>query len=297
MGARGMRGARERLLSRMPVTERRLDLGGISTPVLEGGDGPPVVLLHGPFGYAAHWMNLIPGLVTSHRVIAPDLPGHGASEVRDGALTADRVIVWLAELVKRTCGSSPAIVGQTLGGAIAARFAIAHGSELSRLVLADSLGLRAFQPAPEFGQALTAFLSQPVSSTHEALWRHCAFDLPSLQQRMRPVWEAFEEYNLDRARTPAVQAAAGTLMELFGFPAIPPADLDRISVPTALIWGRHDHATPLSVAEGAGSLHKWPLHVIDDASNDPPIDQPEAFLRALRQSLATSDARPIGRTA
>jgi hypothetical protein len=73
--------ARERLLAPMPVTERRLQLPGISTAVLEGGDGPPVVLLHGPGALAAEWMRVIPDLVTTHRVLAPDLPGHGASEV------------------------------------------------------------------------------------------------------------------------------------------------------------------------------------------------------------------------
>jgi hypothetical protein len=49
--------------------------------VLEGGDGPPVVLLHGPGALAAEWMRVIPDLVTTQRVVAPDLPGHGASEV------------------------------------------------------------------------------------------------------------------------------------------------------------------------------------------------------------------------
>ena len=53
--------ARERLLAGMPVTERRLQLIGVSTAVLEGGDGPPLILLHGPGGYAAHWMRVIPG--------------------------------------------------------------------------------------------------------------------------------------------------------------------------------------------------------------------------------------------
>ena len=63
----------------MPVTERRLEFAGISTAVLEGGDGPPVVLLHGPGEYAAKWMRVIPDLVTTHRVVAPDLPGHGTT--------------------------------------------------------------------------------------------------------------------------------------------------------------------------------------------------------------------------
>ena len=99
--------ARERLLAGLPVAERRLQLAGVSTAVLEGGAGPPVVLLHGPSGYAAHWMRVIPDLVTTHRVIAPDLPGHGASEVVDGPLQADHVLAWLGELIERTCDRRP----------------------------------------------------------------------------------------------------------------------------------------------------------------------------------------------
>ena len=100
-------------------------------------------------------------------------------------------------------------------------------------------------------------------------------------------WEPFRAYNLDRARTPSVQAALGALMEQFGMPAIPPAELERIAVPTTLIWGRHDLATPLAVAEAASARYGWPLHVIEDCADDPPIEQPEAFLRALR--TATGD--------
>jgi pimeloyl-ACP methyl ester carboxylesterase len=61
----------------------------------------------------------------------------------------------------------------------------------------------------------------------------------------------------------------------------PPAELERIAVPTALIWGRHDLAAPLSVAEAASKRYGWPLCVIEDAADDPPIEQPKAFLAAL----------------
>jgi len=73
-------GTRKRLLATLPVAERRLRLNGVSTAVLEGGEGLPIVLLHGPGEYAATWLRVIPDLVTTHRVVAPDLPGHGASE-------------------------------------------------------------------------------------------------------------------------------------------------------------------------------------------------------------------------
>jgi pimeloyl-ACP methyl ester carboxylesterase len=279
---------RERLLAGLPVTERRLQLAGVSTAVLVGGEGPPVVLLHGPGAYAAHWMGVIPGLVATHRVIAPDLPGHGASEAVDGVLGAGRVLAWLGELVERTCVSPPAVVGQLLGGAIAAHFAIAHGDRLSRLVLVDTFGLTEFQPASEFGRALQQFMAQPTERTHQDLWRHCAFDLDSLRRRIGEVWEPFEAYNLDRARTPSVQAAVATLMEQFGMPAIPAADLARIAVPTTLIWGRHDRATPLAVAEAASARYGWPLRVIENANDDPPVEQPEELLRPLREALDRS---------
>ena len=139
---------RERLLAGMPVTERHLQLAGVSTAVLEGGAGPPVVLLHGPGEYGAKWMRVIPELVKTHRVIAPDLPGHGASALVGGVMGADRVLAWLEELIERTCLSRPALVGQILGGAIAARFASERSDRLRRLVLVDALGLAPFAPTP-----------------------------------------------------------------------------------------------------------------------------------------------------
>ena len=58
---------RHQLLASMPVREHRLQLADIWTAVLEGGDGPPLVLLHGPAGNATHWMGVIPGLTAHHR--------------------------------------------------------------------------------------------------------------------------------------------------------------------------------------------------------------------------------------
>ncbi len=88
-------------------------------------------------------------------------------------------------------------------------------------------------------------------------------------------------HNLEFARSPKAKAAGRLLREL-GLPRIPPQDLARIAVPTTLIWGRHDKALKLRIAEAASERYGWPLHVIEDAADDPPRDQPEAFLDALR---------------
>src|SRR5262245_149055 len=187
--------ARGRLLAEIPAVERRVTAGGISTTVLEGGDGAPLVLLHGPAGNAAHWMRVFGDLVQTHRVIAPDLPGHGASAPAEGEQMAD----WLGEVIDATCSTPPTVVGLAAGGAIAARFAADHGGRIVHLVLVDTLGLTDFAPAPEFGAALNAFLQDPSERTHDGLWRYCALDFDRLRERMGERWEPFRAYNLDRA--------------------------------------------------------------------------------------------------
>ena len=277
--------ARSSLLKTLPVSERRIQLAGVSTAVLEGGEGRPVVLLHGPYANAAHWMRVIPALCAGYRVIVPDLPGHGASQVVRGALDVESMLRWLGELIEQTCTSRPALVGHLFGGAMAARFAIERGQEVARLVLINALGLSEFRPAPQFADAMTAFADAPTERTHQSLWQYCAHDLPTLRQQMGPLWEPFEAYNLERARSASQRAAIPQLMQSFGASAIPPADLARITVPTALIWGRHDLATPLSIAEAASARYGWPFYVIEKANDDPPVEQPEALAKALLSVL------------
>ena len=276
--------SRRRLLAGMPVTERRLELAGISTGVLEGGDGPPLVLLHGPGESAVNWRWVIPGLVETHRVIAPDLPAHDATDAPDAGVDAHRVSAWLGDLIERTCDSPPALVGHVLGGAIGARFAIESGDRLSALVLVDSLGLAPFRPAPRFALGMVGFVARPNERSYDRFMRQCAFDLDSLRERVDEEWEPFASYNIALARSPKAKEA-GRLMRRVGLPRIAPEELEGISVPTTLLWGRHDRANRLAVAEAASDRYGWPLHVIDDAADDPIRDQPEAFQRALHVAL------------
>lgn len=276
--------ARARLLAGLPVTENRRDLGGVSTAVLEGGDGPPVVLLHGPGEFAATWLPVLPRLTRTHRVIAPDLPGHGASRLAAAPLDVGGVLRWLDELVARTCPEPPVLVGRVVGGAIAARFAAAHGARIAALVLVDALGLAPFRPDPRFGIALERFFAEPTDHSFHRVMEFCAFDVDRVRERLGARWEAYAAYAVELVGDPRVQAALGSLIGQFGAVPIPPEELAGIAVPTALIWGRHDLATPLSVAEAASARFGWPLHVVEDAGDDPPLDRPDAFLDALRDA-------------
>jgi ubiquinone/menaquinone biosynthesis C-methylase UbiE/pimeloyl-ACP methyl ester carboxylesterase len=233
---------------------------------------------------------VIPDLVRDHQVVAPDLPGHGSSGGAELEWSEARMLEWLEALIERTCSQPPTLVGHVLGGAIAARFARDRGERIHGLVLVDSLGLAPFRPSLRFLAALIGFQAHPTETTYRWFMGQCAHDLDGLRERMGERWDAFVSYNLEMARGPQGKAAGRMLKEL-GLPQIPPQALDEIPVPTTLIWGRHDQANRLSVATQASERHGWPLHVVEDAADDPARDRPEAFLKALRAARSHSNDR------
>ena len=279
---------RERLLTGMPVTERRLELAGVSTAVLEGGAGPPVVLLHGAGEFAACWLRVVPDLVRTRRVVVPDLPGHGASAATGDPPDAGRVAAWLGELIEQVCPSPPALVGHGLGGAIAASFAADQVDKVARLVLVDSYGLGRYRPTPRFALAMLGVIVRPTERTQERLFRQCVTDLDGLREQLGEWGALLEAYALDRARSPGQKAALRGLMPRVAPPVIPPAELARIAAPTTLVWGRHDRQVRLGVAQAASAHYGWALHVIEDAADDPAVEQPQAFLAALRVALGSA---------
>ncbi|MGH7710072.1 MAG: alpha/beta fold hydrolase, partial [Gemmatimonadaceae bacterium] len=278
----GPKNARDRLLAAIPLHERRMELAGISTAVLEGGYGPPIVLLHGPGEFAAVWMRVIPSLVATHHVVVPDLPGHGESGAGEAPIDVARITQWLSDLIQGTCASPPVVVGHCLGGAIALRFAIQNPDRLRGLVLVDSYGLAPFRPTAKFAFALIRFMMRPNARTQERVFRGCFADYDGLRSEVGAPWDALAEYALDRAVTPQNRTVMRNLMPKLAMPAIPHADLARISVPTTLLWGRHDLQVRLRIAETASARYGWPLHVIENARDDPAFEEPDAFLRALR---------------
>jgi pimeloyl-ACP methyl ester carboxylesterase len=272
---------RSRLLSKIPVMEKRIQSAGISTTVLEGGEGLPIILLHGPGESAVWWMRVIPNLVKSHRVIVPDLPGHGTSGLPENTLELFVMLEWLEDLIGKTCPTPPVVVGHLSGGAIAARFAIHKSNLIRKLILVDSFGLEKFRPSPKFAFGLIRFLTKPNEKNYMKFLPDCMFDANSLYQQMGSDWEPFMQYNLQQANDPNNKAAMKTFIRQFAIPKIPAEDMARIEVPTALIWGRHDQALKLQIGEVASKRYGWPLHIIEEARDDAKLEQPEAFIDAL----------------
>jgi pimeloyl-ACP methyl ester carboxylesterase len=286
-----LRRAEEHLTASAPLRRRREVLAGISTNIMEGGDGPPMILLHGQGEYWAVWSTLFDRLVRAHHLVVADLPGHGDSLDVRADLDASTITRWLDELIDATSDGPPVLVGHLLGGAIAARYTVDHGDRVAHLVLVDTLGLTWFRPRLRFAVPMVRFAARPTPASRDRLFNECFVDFDRTGERFGDLWEDLRDVALDRAKRPENRAALRAMMPRFGIPPIAPTALADLAVPTTLIHGRHDLQVPLRAAERASRRYGWPLHVIEDARDDPAAEQPEAFLEALRRSLAhDSDA-------
>jgi 2-hydroxymuconate-semialdehyde hydrolase len=275
---------RERMLAATPLTERRVDLAGVSTAVLEGGQGSPLVLLHGAIECGgAIWAPVISALAEGHRLVVPDIPGLGESEPverLDAAAFAD----WLAALLRATCREEPTLIAHSMGGAMALRFAAHHRELLRRLVVYAAPGSGRYRMPWGLLAVAVRFELHPTERNAERFDRWAFDDLDGARRRDPEWFEAFAAYNLSRAVVPHVKR---TMRQLIGTGRrrLPDADLGRIRIPTALLWGRHDRFVALDLGQAASTRLGWPLEVIDDTGHVPHIERPEAFLSALRTAL------------
>ena len=116
---------RERMLAGVEATTRVLDIDGIATAVVEIGDGPPVMLLHGGIECGgAMWAPVLAQLAKTYRVVVPDVPGLGESAPAS-RLDVDTFADWLQGVVSQTGLDRPTLVAHSLVGSLAARYAAA----------------------------------------------------------------------------------------------------------------------------------------------------------------------------
>jgi 2-hydroxymuconate-semialdehyde hydrolase len=273
-------GDRAKLLDRLPVTERRLQVAGVSTVVLEGGDGPPLVLLHGGIECGgAVWAPVVSSLAKSHRIVVPDLPGLGESEPvarLDFAAFAE----WFAELLRQTCVEEPTLIAHSLGGSLAAQFAAQQGDLLRRLVIYAAPAIGPYRMPLGLRVVAIRFALRPTERNAERFDRWAFSDYDRAYEHDPEWFQAFSAYTRSRAVVPHVKR---TMRKLIGSSTkrTPDAELRRIGIPTALLWGRHDRFVPLSLAAGASARLEWPLQIVEDTGHAAHIERPEAFLSAL----------------
>lgn len=281
---------RERLLQGLDLRQHRLDIDGITTTVLEAGAGPPLVLLHGGIECGGvYWAPVVSRLADRYHLVVPDIPGLGESApaARLDQVTFDS---WFTELLRMTCPDPPVVVAHSLLGSLGVSFACRHGDLLRRLVIYAAPGVGPYRPPLSLRVVAMRFGLRPSARNAERFDRFALFDLDASRRRDPEWFAAFSAYGIARATVRHVKATMRQLLAT-GTAQVPDAELRTISVPTALLWGRHDRMVPLPLAEEAAVRLGWPLFVIDGVGHAPHIEAPDSFISALLTAIQapTSD--------
>ena len=150
------------------------------------GEGPPIVLLHGIGTSALEWNRAMPALARGRSVYAPDLLQPERERDHAGYSPAS-LAGFVAEFMDAVGIERASVVGNSLGGLVALRFALSHPSRVSALGLVDSAGLgREVTPAlssatlPGLGEATIYWAKTPVGAAQRSLGRaSLLFALPS----------------------------------------------------------------------------------------------------------------------
>jgi pimeloyl-ACP methyl ester carboxylesterase len=213
----------------MPTFERRtLRVNGIDTVVLEAGSGPPLVYLHGAgtvtgFDFAPAWAK-------KFRVVIPYHPGFGASADDPQVTEIHDYVLHYVELFDQLGLDKVRLVGQSMGGFIATKFAVEHGRRIDKLVLVCPIGL----PVPP-EQATVNFLATPPQDLPALL----AHD-PQTVIKHLPTGEPSAAFIAGRTKE---AITAGRVLANGTFDPKLPRYLHRLTMPTLLVWGNQDRLT------------------------------------------------------
>ncbi len=252
----------------------------------ETGHGPPLVLLHGVGASRAVWRLVTPALAEDRRVIAPDLPGFGESAPAANGFDLDSAAAALADPLAERAGGPFDLLGNSLGGAVAFRLAVARPDLVRRLVLSAPAG---FAPGPRALRAVAGAFGDPAVALRRIVGAPVA-SVPAARRAL--LWGAIAEPQrlaADDARM-MLQASRGSTQIGAAVAAVLGADLradlGRLQAPLGVIWGWRDRIIPISTLRQIRATRPDVLVItIPRAAHVPQVERPEEFVAAVRRML------------
>jgi pimeloyl-ACP methyl ester carboxylesterase len=226
-----------------------------------------VVLLHSALGDSRLWKRQVPALEREHHVLAPDLPGWGENPLPTESFS---LVDFTAELLPGV------LVGNSFGGALALRTALAHRDKVERLVLiAPGLpawdwteGMRGYFEAEE--QAIEAGDLDAATEVNMEFWVK-----PEHRDEVRPQQRRALELQTAHEEPELIWPEMGSL--------------SKLEMQTLVIVGTDDHADFHAIAEHlAGGIPHADLAIVPGAGHLVGVDQPEELNALLLEFLAES---------
>jgi pimeloyl-ACP methyl ester carboxylesterase len=252
-----------------------------------GGEGLPVILVHGLSGAATNWVAVAPRLAKNYRVLIPDLPGHGRSSPLPHARSLDPFAESVAVLAEREQMLPAAVVGHSLGGLVALRLAVQRPESVTALVLAAAAGIstatrrverllkmgRLLRP----GRAYSRFRTRVARS--EAL-RYLVFGYWGASDPAALTPEVVDGFlEGPGLHTDTLTAARALVRD------DPRTDLERIVCPSLVLWGARDRQVSIADAFEYARRLQAPLRVVADCGHLLIGERPEVCAAAIEEFL------------
>jgi pimeloyl-ACP methyl ester carboxylesterase len=241
------------------LAEREVSVAGERVRYRVGGNGPPVVLVHGLAGSTRWWEPTLPPLLEGHRVHLVDLPGFGAMARRGRRLALDDAAAWLGAWGDAIGLGSTVVVGHSMGAIVALDAAATRPDLVRGLVLVAPAGLAAGRRTACYAVPLAVALARSRRRFLFVLARDAVRAGPSM------VWRAARDVVASDLRKTAA----------------------KVSAPTLLVFGSRDALAPPALGKAlATDLRSAETVVLEGAGHVPMYDRPDDFNAALLSFLA-----------
>ena len=256
-------------------TEEMVDVGGTKVHTLKGGSGEPLLLLHGANGNNG-WAKFVDALAEKYTVYYPSHPGYGKSDRPDWLETIPDMACFYTWYLETLGLEGIRAVGFSMGGWIASEIAAMCNHSFSKLMLVDAVGIK-----PSDSEIADLFIISPAQ----------VLDLVYHDPSQVPDYATL--YPAEPTPEQVMQAEANREMAVrlcwkpYMYDPRLPSLLQRVKIPTRMVWGKNDKIVPLE----CGELYKKAIKgsdlvVIDNCGHSPQVEKPAEFNKAALDFLA-----------
>jgi pimeloyl-ACP methyl ester carboxylesterase len=273
-----------------------VDLHGHRVVYRAAGSGPTVVLIHGMLNSSRHWEAVAERLAGSHRVIAPDLIGHGDSATPRGDYSLGAHAAGIRDLLTTIGVERASIVGHSLGGGVAMQFFYQFPQRTERLVLISSGGLGHDVSPLLRGAALPG--AMPLLRLVAQRRLVDAIDAAGRGLRGRGSAKGVYLEAVARAMRPLQEpgsrrAFLQTLRSVIDVHGQHVSASDRLyllgDMATLIVWGERDHTIPIEHGRAAHeAIPRCRFETLPRAAHFPHLEDPDRLATILVDFLATT---------